>query len=52
MLSAKRPCNGAHGLAALLVAGLAGWAGGSVLAFLIVPVALLLAGHHAGDVRR
>ena len=42
----------AHGSAALLVAGLVGWASGSLIVFLIALVALLVAGHHAGDVRR
>jgi hypothetical protein len=36
----------------LLVAGLFGWATGSPGVFLIAPVALLVAAHHAGDVRR
>jgi hypothetical protein len=36
----------------LLAAGLVGWASGSPRVFLIAPVALLVAGHYAGDVRR
>jgi hypothetical protein len=36
----------------LLVAGLFGWASGSPGGFLISLRALLVAGHHAGDVRR
>jgi hypothetical protein len=51
-MSAKRPCHGAHGSAALLVAGLLGWVSGSLGGFLIALVALLLAGHHAGDIHR
>jgi hypothetical protein len=35
----------------LLAAGLVGWAGGSG-SFLFALLALLVAGHHAGDVRR
>jgi hypothetical protein len=36
----------------LLVAGLVGWVSGSLGVFLIALVALLVAGHQAGDVRR
>jgi hypothetical protein len=36
----------------LLVAGLVGWVSGSVIVFLIVLVAPLVANYHAGDVRR
>jgi hypothetical protein len=36
----------------LLVAGLLGWVSGSLIVFLIAPVVLLVAGHHAGDIRR
>ena len=49
--SAKPPCD-AHGSAALPVSGLVGWASGSVIVFLIALAALLVAGHHAGAVRR
>jgi hypothetical protein len=50
-LSAKPPCDAACGSAALLVAGLVGWASGSMGASLIDLAALLVAGYHAGDVR-
>jgi hypothetical protein len=36
----------------LPVAGLVGWATGSLSVFRIALVALPVAGHHAGDVRR
>ena len=52
MRSAKHKLNAAHCYGALLVAGLLGWATGSLGGFLFALVALLLAGHHAGDVRR
>ena len=52
MRSAKRQLNAAHFYGALLVAGLFGWVIGSLGVFLIARVALLVAGHHAGDVRR
>ena len=51
-LSAKPPGHGAHGSAALLVAGLVGWASGSLRGFLIAPVAPPVASYYAGDVRR
>jgi hypothetical protein len=51
-LSVKRPCHGAHGSAASLVAGQVGRASDSLGVFLIALVVLLVAGHHAGDVRR
>jgi hypothetical protein len=51
-LLAKRQCNAAHGSAALLVAGLVGWASGSLRGFLIAPVAPPVASYYAGDVRR
>ena len=38
--------------AALLANGLVGWVTGSVIVLLIALVALLVAGYHAGDVRR
>jgi hypothetical protein len=47
-LSAKRPCNAAHSS----VAGLFGWLAGSVIVFLTALPALIVAGHHAGDIRR
>jgi hypothetical protein len=42
----------ARGSAALLVAGLVGWASGSVLVFLIALIVLLVAGQPTPDVRR
>jgi hypothetical protein len=51
-MSAKRQWNGAHGSAALRIAGLVGRASGSLIVFLIALVALVVAGHYAGDVRR
>jgi hypothetical protein len=42
----------AHGSAALLVTGLVGWASGLLGVFLIALVAPLVAGYHAGDIRR
>jgi hypothetical protein len=42
----------AHGSAALFAPGLVGWVSGLLGGFLIAPVALLVAGHHAGDSRR
>jgi hypothetical protein len=36
----------------LLVAGLFGWVSGSLRGFLFALVALLVAGHHAGNSRR
>src|SRR5262249_12552616 len=51
-MSAKQKLNAAHCSGALLVAGLLGWVTGSLLVFLIALIALLVAGYHAGDIRR
>ena len=51
-MSTKDKLNAAHFYGALLVAGLVGWLTGSVIVFLIALSALLLAGYHAGDIRR
>jgi hypothetical protein len=52
IVSAKHKLNSAHLLGALLVAGLFGGISGSWLVFLVALVALLLAGYHAGEIRR
>src|SRR5262245_57775764 len=52
MMSAKHRLNATRFCGALLVAGLVGWLTGSVLPFLIALSALLVAGSHAGDIRR
>jgi hypothetical protein len=51
-MSAKHKLNSAHFLGALLVAGLFGGVTGSTTVFLVTLVALLIAGYHAGDIRR
>ena len=51
-MSAKHKLNTAHFSGALLVASLIGWLTGSVIVFLLALIALLVAGYHAGDVRR
>jgi hypothetical protein len=51
-VSAKHKLNRFHFYAALLVAGLIGWATGSPAVFLIALVAVLVAGYYAGDIRR
>jgi hypothetical protein len=51
-VSAKHKLNRFHLHAALLVAGLFGWVTGSMAVFLIALAALLVAGYHAGDIRR
>src|SRR5262245_52825900 len=51
-MSAKHKLNAAHFYGALLVAGLLAWVTGSLIVFLIALVALLVAGYHAGDLRR
>jgi hypothetical protein len=51
-VSAKQKLNAAHICGSVLVAGLIGWATGSLLVFLITLIAFLIAGFHAGDIRR
>jgi hypothetical protein len=51
-VSARHKLNRSHFCAALLVAGLFGWASGSRAVLLLALVALLVAGYHAGDMRR
>ena len=50
--SAKHQLNAAHFYGALLGAGLVGWLTGSLIVFLSALLALLVAGSHAGDLRR
>jgi hypothetical protein len=51
-MSAKHKLNSANFLGALLLAGLLGWLTNSLTACGIALVALLIAAHHAGDLRR
>jgi hypothetical protein len=51
-VSAKHKLNRFHVYAALMIAGLFGWASGSWGVFLIALVALVVAGYYAGDIRR
>jgi hypothetical protein len=51
-MSAKHRLNAAHFYGSVVVAGLLGWVTGSVTVFLIALAALLVAGLHAGDIRR
>jgi hypothetical protein len=51
-VSAKHKLDAANFLGSLLLAGLLGGVTGSYVAFGIALAALLVAGYHAGDVRR
>ncbi len=51
-MSAKHKLNSANVLGALLIAGLLGGVTGSFGVFLIAVCALIVAGYHAGDIRR
>jgi hypothetical protein len=51
-MSAKHKLNSANALGALLVASLFGGITNSFSVFLIALLALLIAGYHAGDIRR
>ena len=51
-MSAKHKLNSAHFCGAFVVAGVAGLATESFAVFGLTFVCLLVAGHHAGDIRR
>jgi hypothetical protein len=51
-MGAKRKLNSASFLGAVLVGGLLGGLTGSWGVFWVSTVALLIAGYHAGDIRR
>jgi hypothetical protein len=50
-MSAKHKLNASNFCGSLVVAGLVGWLTGSFAIFVVVLIALLVAGYHAGDLR-